>query len=38
MAEQKRQSSGSTSATSDTVMVAAGVGTVDSAEIVCGYP
>ncbi len=38
MAEQKRQSSGSTSATSDTVMVAAGVGTVDSAEIVCGCP
>lgn len=38
MADQKRQSSGSTSATTDTVMVASGVGTVDSAELVCGCP
>lgn len=38
MADQKRQSSGSTAATSDTVMVSAGVGTVESAEVVCGCP
>lgn len=38
MADQKRQSSGSTSATSDTVMTTSGVGTAGSAEVVCGCP
>ncbi len=38
MADQKRQSSGSTSATSGTVMTTSGVGTVESAEVVCGCP
>ncbi len=38
MADKKRQGSGSTASTSDTVMVSAGVGTVESAEVVCGCP
>lgn len=38
MADQKRQSSGSTASTSDTVMVTTGTGTIESAEVVCGCP
>lgn len=38
MADQTRQSSSATSATSDTVKVVAGTGTVESAEVVCGCP
>ncbi len=38
MVDKKRQSSGSASATSETVMVTTGTGTVESAELVCGCP
>ncbi len=38
MTDNKRQSSGSTASTSDTVMVSAGVGMAQSAEVVCGCP
>ncbi|HMM20787.1 MAG TPA: DUF3794 domain-containing protein [Selenomonadales bacterium] len=38
MADQKRQSSGATTATSETVMVSTGTGTIDSAEMICGCP
>lgn len=38
MADKKRQSSGTTSATSDTTMITTGTGTAVNAELVCGCP
>ena len=38
MADNKRQSSGTTSATSDTTLITTGTGMAQSAELVCGCP